>query len=307
MVNAERSAPEGTPAYMSPSVAAGQAEDTRCDIYAFGAMLYEMLAGHAPYQGRDAASVMQAVLSGPPAPIASVNPKTPKGLAAITGWCMARELRDRYASMDDVLNDLNRVVAAKAPRGPHGGGLAGTWARRVMLAAAFVLLVGASYAAWSLANRRPPLPPRPPRGIHPSPIAAPPHETHSPPARRGVPDVSAGEEDPKALRQAIEACRRRLVFNPSDTPAHEAMIRLMIQGGHLGPARHELNHWLRMDPDNETANQLKDVLDAAEEEYGEGSPPPRRGPPPPRRGPPRGGRMQDDGPPAMPRNRGGVR
>ena len=44
---------EGTAPYMSPGVAAGNAEDTRCDIYAFGALLYEMLTGEPPYAGRD--------------------------------------------------------------------------------------------------------------------------------------------------------------------------------------------------------------------------------------------------------------
>ena len=316
MVNADRSAPEGTPAYMSPSVAAGQAEDTRCDIYAFGAMLYEMLAGHAPYQGRDAASVMRSVLSGPPPTITSVNPKAPKGLAAITGWCMARELRDRYASMDDVLNDLNRVATCNAPRGPHGTRIAGTWPGRLMLAAAaLVLLLGASYGAWSLANRKPPLPPELPHEAHPPPTPVPPRGA-PPPARpvrpaspteipaRAMPTVPEAEESPRAFHQAITECRRMLAVNPSDAPVHEAMIKLLIQAGHLSPARTELDHWLRMEPDNEAALALKDILDAAEAESGEDLPPPRPGPEM-RQGPPRGGRMRDNAPPAMRRPRGG--
>ena len=321
MVNAERSAPEGTPAYMSPSVAAGQAEDTRCDIYAFGAMLYEMLAGHAPYLGRDAASVMQAVLNGPPEPISSINPKAPKGLAAITGWCMARELRDRYASMDDVLNDLNRVAAGKAPRGPHGAGISGTWPGRLMLAAAaLVFLLGASYGIWSLIKPTPPPLPGTPHGTHPPPAHVPPHAATPPPhpappaqppappappaaaPQRVIPTVSEEEESPRAFYLAITECRRMLAVNPKDTPVHEAMIKLLIQAGHLEPARSELNHWLRAEPDNETAIKLKDVLDAAEEESGEKPPPPRRGPGMRPGGP--GGRGQE-GPPPMRRSRGG--
>ena len=53
IVDVERQQWEGTAPYMSPGVAAGDAEDTRCDIYAFGALLYEMLTGEPPYAGPD--------------------------------------------------------------------------------------------------------------------------------------------------------------------------------------------------------------------------------------------------------------
>ena len=52
-MDVERPQWEGTAPYMSPGVAAGDAEDTRCDIYAFGALLYEMLTGEPPYAGPD--------------------------------------------------------------------------------------------------------------------------------------------------------------------------------------------------------------------------------------------------------------
>ena len=117
MVDVENQSWEGTTPYMSPAVAAGDAEDTRCDIYSFGALLYEMLTGHPPYQGRGTKEILDQIIAGPPKPITNLNPNADRGLVAVAEGCMARELRDRYADMRDVLKDLQRIKENKQPMG----------------------------------------------------------------------------------------------------------------------------------------------------------------------------------------------
>ncbi|MEC8423362.1 MAG: serine/threonine-protein kinase, partial [Myxococcota bacterium] len=67
----------GTPAYMAPEQARGQVHKVtaRSDIYALGAMLYELLAGQPPYQGSDARSVLEQVRDGPPRPLSTDRPR----------------------------------------------------------------------------------------------------------------------------------------------------------------------------------------------------------------------------------------
>ena len=115
IVDVESRQLEGTAPYVSPAIAAGDAEDTRCDIYSFGALLYEMLTGQAPYQGRGTKEILDQILAGPPKPILSANPAADRGLVTVAETCMARELRDRYADMRDVLKDLRRVEAGQSP------------------------------------------------------------------------------------------------------------------------------------------------------------------------------------------------
>jgi serine/threonine protein kinase/sugar lactone lactonase YvrE len=112
---------EGTAPYMSPAVAAGNAEDTRCDIYSFGALLYEMLTGQPPYQGRGTKEILDQILVGPPKPITSLNPAADRGLVAVAERALARELRDRYAEMRDVLNDLQLLREGKPPAAQRQG------------------------------------------------------------------------------------------------------------------------------------------------------------------------------------------
>ena len=141
----ERPQWEGTAPYMSPGVAAGDAEDTRCDIYAFGALLYEMLTGDPPYAGRALQDIRRQILAGPPKPIQERNPEADAGLRAVAEGAMARELRDRYADMGDVLADLQRIKQGKAPVGPRGlvrGGL-----RRVRRGSLVFLVFGLGVAA----------------------------------------------------------------------------------------------------------------------------------------------------------------
>ncbi len=117
IVDVENRSWEGTSPYMSPAVAAGDAEDTRCDIYSFGALLYEMLTGHPPYKGRGTKEILDQIIAGPPKPITGLNPNADRGLVAVAEGCMARELRDRYADMRDVLKDLQRIKENKQPVG----------------------------------------------------------------------------------------------------------------------------------------------------------------------------------------------
>jgi serine/threonine protein kinase len=73
IVDVERDQMEGTAPYMSPGVAAGNAEDTRCDIYAFGALLYEMLTGEPPYAGRSTRTFASKSWPDRPSPSASAT------------------------------------------------------------------------------------------------------------------------------------------------------------------------------------------------------------------------------------------
>ncbi len=119
-IDAGKDVVEGTAVYLSPLAASGKAEDTRCDIYAFGAILYEMLTGWRPYSGETSEEIIREILAHPPCPILELNPQASKGLTLIAEGCMARELRDRYAEMADVVRDLQRVARKETPAGPHG-------------------------------------------------------------------------------------------------------------------------------------------------------------------------------------------
>jgi DNA-binding beta-propeller fold protein YncE len=163
---------EGTAPYMSPAVAAGEAEDTRCDIYAYGALLYEMLTGCPPYQGERAKEILDQIRAGPPKPILSLNPKADRGLTSIANGALARELRQRYAAMHDILADLQAVRQGRAPTGPHGTG------RRIRPMVSLALrsprllwvpacLAGVAVLGWMLwrtpwVARQPPVATRPP-------------------------------------------------------------------------------------------------------------------------------------------------
>jgi hypothetical protein len=119
MVDPDHPRIEGTLSYMSPQVADGAAPDYRGDIYALGAVLYEMLTGVAPYTGTDAQEIKQKIKAGPPKRILTVNPRAERELVRVSEWAMARDLRDRYAETADVLEDLQRIKRSQSPRGPH--------------------------------------------------------------------------------------------------------------------------------------------------------------------------------------------
>ncbi|HTJ42811.1 MAG TPA: protein kinase [Kofleriaceae bacterium] len=96
----------GTPAYMPIEQARGGLVDERADVYAIGAMLYFVLAGHAPYRGATGRSILRQLEAAPPVPIDRVVPDAPRELVAIVAKAMARDMTDRYPSAKEVAIDL---------------------------------------------------------------------------------------------------------------------------------------------------------------------------------------------------------
>ncbi|MBX3462320.1 MAG: protein kinase [Planctomycetes bacterium] len=106
----------GTPAYMAPEQAAGAATDARVDVYALGAILYHLLAGHMPYAeggAVDADTILRRLAAGPPAPLPD---DVPPELRAICERAMARAPDDRYPGMAALGDDLRSFLELRTVR-----------------------------------------------------------------------------------------------------------------------------------------------------------------------------------------------
>ena len=102
----------GTPMFMSPEQARGQAVDARSDIYSASAMLYTMLAGRAPFEGKTADAVLKRVVAGDFTPLCRVNPQVPKLLATIVERGLALEPRRRIDSAEEYAELLHPFIGS---------------------------------------------------------------------------------------------------------------------------------------------------------------------------------------------------
>lgn len=108
----------GTPAYMAPEQALGDpATDSRADIYAFGCVAYELLAGEPPFHGRPIHRMLVAHISEQPADVAPLRPDCPPSLAAFVMRCLEKEPDHRPQSALEVLPALDAVTTPSADRG----------------------------------------------------------------------------------------------------------------------------------------------------------------------------------------------
>jgi serine/threonine protein kinase/tetratricopeptide (TPR) repeat protein len=103
--------PYGTATYAAPEQARGDRVDKRADIFSTGVLLYEMLTGTWPFRGKTTIDVRHAVMHDAPRPVSELRKEPlPARLQQILDRCMAKEPRDRYQKMEEVRDDLRRVL-----------------------------------------------------------------------------------------------------------------------------------------------------------------------------------------------------
>ena len=106
----------GTYPYMAPEQLEGRETDARSDIFAFGAIVYEMATGRRAFQGATAASLIGAILHTDPPPLSTVQPLTPPGLDRIVSRCLTKDPDDRWQTARDIVLELKWIAEHDAPR-----------------------------------------------------------------------------------------------------------------------------------------------------------------------------------------------
>jgi Tol biopolymer transport system component len=100
----------GTLQYMSPEQLDGKEADARSDVFAFGAVLYEMLSGRRAFQGKTQVSVMAAIIEQDPPPLGSVDASYSAALTRVVQKCLAKEPQQRWQTVADLVDELRWIA-----------------------------------------------------------------------------------------------------------------------------------------------------------------------------------------------------
>jgi serine/threonine protein kinase len=109
----ERGTIIGTLQYMAPEQLEAKESDARTDIFAFGAVLYEMISGHRAFEGNSPASVIGAILRSEPTPLSTFDPISPPILDHLVARCLAKDPDERWQTASDVMRELKWIAAAR--------------------------------------------------------------------------------------------------------------------------------------------------------------------------------------------------
>ena len=100
----------GTIQYMSPEQIEGKEADARSDLFALGAVLYEMATGKRPFDGKSQLSLASSILEKDPAPIRTIKPLTPAAFERVVNSCLAKNPDDRFQTAHDVRLELEWIA-----------------------------------------------------------------------------------------------------------------------------------------------------------------------------------------------------
>ena len=214
----------GTTNYMSPEQARGLSTDNRSDIFSFGAVLYEMLAGAPPFRRSTTTDTLSAILHEEPRELSSIA-SVPLALERIVFHCLEKSAENRFQSARDLMFDLEAMrqsppKPSAAPQGPSA-----RVRTAVFAAAALLALAGAGALGYFV-------------GTAARPSTAPPLLTV-----RRVTDFVGLEEFP-----AISPDRRSVAFTASVNGTRQLFVRLLAGGPPLpltnDSADHQLPRWV---------------------------------------------------------------
>jgi Tol biopolymer transport system component len=219
----------GTATYMSPEQARGLRTDHRSDIFSFGAVLYEMVAGVPPFRRATTADTLSAILHDEPAEFSATAP-IDAGLERIIRHCLEKEPSARFQSARDLVFDLETVssligagIAPARLRRRHAAWRSGMLAAVALLGAAVVAMLG--YVAG--------------RGLAPAP------STTTVYSVRRLTDFRGLEEFP-----SISPDRRSVAFTADVNGRRQIFVRLVASGPPLQITNDALDHQLpRWSPD----------------------------------------------------------
>jgi Tol biopolymer transport system component len=111
----------GTVQYMAPEQLEGHEADFRSDIFAFGAVTYEMLTGRRAFEGKGPASVISGILERHPPPISTAQPSVPPALERAVMKCLAKVPDSRWQTASDLADELRWIAAGGTPEGVPAG------------------------------------------------------------------------------------------------------------------------------------------------------------------------------------------
>ena len=148
----------GTLQYMAPEQLEGKEVDARTDIFAFGAVVYEMATGKKAFEGKSQASLIAKILDTDPPSMSSLQPMTPPALDRVVKKCLAKEPEKRWQAASDVRDELKWIaeggsVVMLAPNAEARG--FGALGRRELIIATGILLSGGAIAGVVVWNLRP--------------------------------------------------------------------------------------------------------------------------------------------------------
>ena len=139
----------GTIQYMSPEQIEGKEADARSDIFAFGAVLYEMVTGKRPFAGKSQISLASSILEADPEPVSAIKPLTPPAFEHVLTTCLQKNPEERFQTAHDIKLELQWIaagrsssVAATATPPPSRTRERLGWAVAVVMAIALCVVVG---------------------------------------------------------------------------------------------------------------------------------------------------------------------